>query len=376
MRWPTDGTRDLARLLADPESAHTLSPLQWEGVVTAGRETTLLGTLWHRLNQAQCQTAVPQAVAWHLRGAQRVADRQAEALRWELRELQDGMLQRMAAPILLKGAAYLLADLPNARGRFCNDIDLMFPEDQLERAESLLFFDGWLGSHHDEYDQRYYREWMHELPPLQHQRRGTTLDLHHNILPRTFRVTVDAERLWRHSQPLPDPWRFRVLCPVHRVLHCVVHLYSETDWDRGLRDLYDIHALIGHCTAEEGAGFWDALISEAETLGLGWLLARAVRDCQQRFRLPVPAEADRRLRRHQGLAALRPLRRRVFHYGLNTRTTRTPARDALARGLLFLRGHWLKMPPGLLVRHLTYKALHGDKDDPPTPQANQPEQHG
>jgi len=103
MRWPTDGTRDLARLLADPESAHALSPLQWEGVVTAGRETTLLGTLWHRLNQAQCQTAVPQAVAWHLRGAQRVADRQAEALRWELRELQDGMLQRMAAPSCSRG---------------------------------------------------------------------------------------------------------------------------------------------------------------------------------------------------------------------------------------------------------------------------------
>ena len=42
-------------------------------------------------------------------------------------------------------------------------------------------------THHSAYDQRYYREWMHELPPLLHVRRQTALDVHHAIAPETAR---------------------------------------------------------------------------------------------------------------------------------------------------------------------------------------------
>jgi hypothetical protein len=31
---------------------------------------------------------------------------------------------------------------------------------------------GWAATHHDAYDQRYYRQWMHELPPMQPYARG------------------------------------------------------------------------------------------------------------------------------------------------------------------------------------------------------------
>jgi hypothetical protein len=86
--------------------------------------------------------------------------------------------------LLLKGAAYAAAGLPPAAGRLFSDIDLMVPKAQIATAEALLTFDGWVGSHHSAYDQRYYRQWMHELPPMTHIRRRTVLDLHHNILPR------------------------------------------------------------------------------------------------------------------------------------------------------------------------------------------------
>ena len=52
-------------------------------------------------------------------------------------------------------------------------------------AEQLLLHAGWSHMKADEYDQHYYREWMHELPPLQHKERGTVVDLHHGILPVT-----------------------------------------------------------------------------------------------------------------------------------------------------------------------------------------------
>ena len=50
-------------------------------------------------------------------------------------------------------------------------------------AEAALMLDGWASGHRSAYDQRYYRTWMHELPPMQHIQRGTVLDVHHAIAP-------------------------------------------------------------------------------------------------------------------------------------------------------------------------------------------------
>lgn len=371
-----DGNRALCLALARPESMAERTPGEWSALLAAGRETSLLGTLWHRALDAGLETELPEPVALHLKGAAWVAQRRAQALRWELEELGRGMLTRMEPPVLLKGAAYLLADLPNARGRLANDIDLLFPQAEVERAESLLFFDGWSGSHHNEYDQRYYREWMHELPPLGHRQRGTTLDLHHNILPRTFRVQPDAERLHEQAVALPAPWRFGMLAPAHMVLHAMVHLFSETDWERGLRDVYDIHLLVTHFAERDGDGFWDELIAEAEALEVNWLAQRALWLCARHLGTAIPGDVTGRLAASRGSRRISPAARWMFRHGSQTRAaSSTPLQDATARGLLFLRGHWLKMPPGLLVRHLFYKAFRADPADEaePRPEA---ERHG
>ncbi|WP_038052697.1 nucleotidyltransferase family protein [Thioalkalivibrio sp. ALJ1] len=371
-----DGNRALCLALARPESMAERTDGEWSTMLAAARETSLLGALWQRAREAGLETDLPKPVALHLQGAAWVAERRAEALRWELEELGRGMLTRMAPPVLLKGAAYLLADLPNAQGRLANDIDLLFPEAEIERAESLLFFDGWSGSHHNDYDQRYYREWMHELPPLAHRQRGTTLDLHHNILPRTFRVRPDAGRLREQSVALPAPWRFRMLAPAHMVLHAMVHLFSETDWERGLRDVNDIHVLVNHFAAREGDGFWEALLVEADALEVTWLAQRALWLCGRHLGTDIPPEVVRRLAASPRARRINPVARWMFHHGSQTRAaSSTPLQDGTARGLLFLRGHWLKMPPGLLVRHLFYKAFLAEKEDDTDVQP-EPDKHG
>ena len=54
---------------------------------------------------------------------------------------------------------------------------------------------GWATTHHDPYDQRYYRRWMHELPPMLHIRRMTLLDVHHAIVPATADLKPSSEAL-------------------------------------------------------------------------------------------------------------------------------------------------------------------------------------
>ncbi|MCG5495347.1 nucleotidyltransferase family protein [Ectothiorhodospira variabilis] len=365
-----DPTQALCDGLAQPKSLLALSGKAWTGVLAVGRENLLLGALWQRAVEAGVSERLPQWAARHLWGAALTAETNAAALRWELEHLDRGVIRQLSPPLVLKGGAYVLDGLPNAAGRIAADIDLLFRRDEVERAETVLYYEGWFGTHHTPYDQRYYREWMHELPPLQHVKRGTTLDLHHNILPATFAVVVDPERLLEAAQPVEGMNCLHLPAPRHLVLHAIVHLFSETDWDRGLRDLYDIHTLIEHYQTQYGPAFFDELLEEAEALGVGWLMEPAIWCCQNRFRTQVPDGVRGRLRDHAARLPARWLGHRMFHHALNGRISATPRTDALARSFVFLRGHWLKMPPLLLARHLFYKAFLAPREDDEGPAQN------
>lgn len=367
MSWRSDvsaaykPTADLCRALTDPEWLLEISLSRWNGVILAAREARLLGALWQRVQQAGIEQELPSRVSRHLRGGALVAARNAEALSWELEQLDKGMLARLEPPVALKGAAYLVAGLPNAQGRISVDIDLLFAPEEVEKAEELLFFAGWSGTHHNTYDQRYYREWMHELPPLEHRVRGTVLDLHHNILPETFRVRIDPARLLEYAQPLPG-WRMRVLAPAHMVLHAVAHLFAETQWAGSLRDLYDIHCLLEHYSHTQGEGFWHELVGEAEQLRLGWMLEAALVCARAWLGTTVPNDVIASLTGYAPSWPHRGLQRALFREGVRAQADGAALRHYVAHGLLFLRGHWLKMPPLLLTRHLFYKAFLAERD--------------
>ena len=92
-------------------------------------------------------------------------------------------------------------------------------------------------THHDAYDQRYYRQWMHELPPLRHMTRQTVLDVHHTILPLTAHLKPDPAKLWEAAVGIEGQVNFCVLAPVDMVLHSATHLFHDGELEHGLRDL-------------------------------------------------------------------------------------------------------------------------------------------
>lgn len=116
---------------------------------------------------------------------------------------------------------------------------------------------GWIGAKSDPYDQRYYREWMHELPPMSHVRRGTVLDVHHNILPLTARNAPDPAAIIARSQPLPGSPALRTPCPEDLLVHCLTHLMHEGELHNGLRDLHDADQMLRSFAPV--AGFWERL---------------------------------------------------------------------------------------------------------------------
>src|SRR5690606_29818819 len=122
-------------------------------------------------------------------------------------------------------------------GRFSSDIDILVDRAELQLAEATLMAAGWEPMKIAAYDQRYYRDWMHELPPLRHGERGTVIDVHHTILPLTSRLKPDAARLVAAARPVDGV--IHVLDAPDMLLHSAVHLFQDGEIRGYLRDLLD-----------------------------------------------------------------------------------------------------------------------------------------
>ena len=170
-----------------------------------------------------------------------------------------------------------------------SDVDILVPFARLAEVEAALMLHGWSTTHHDAYDQRYYRQWMHELPPLRHNTRMTVLDVHHAILPLTARLKPDSAKLLAASRPIAR--RRSPACPVpggHGVAqrHASV---SQRGLSQGLRDLADLDSLLRHFGQEPG--FWEELPRRAAELDLARPLYYGLRYASRFLGTPVPPEA-------------------------------------------------------------------------------------
>ena len=336
--------------------APDLASAPWEALVRAGRDAGLLGTLGCRLDAQHVLQSVPPAPRAHLIAARILSDAQHVAVKREIAEISRA-LDPLEIPIVaLKGAAYVLADLPPSRGRMFSDIDILVPKHALPKVESALMLAGFSTTHLHPYDQRYYRKWRHELPPMTHVKRLTTIDVHHTILAEISGVHVDVDALLRDARPLPAPSGFQVLAPVDMVLHSATHLFRNEDLTHGYRDLVDIDALLRHFGDE---GFWRRLPARARTLGLGRSLHYALHWAARLFATPIPPPVSAALAEHAPPPATRWLMEAILGNALRPRLHDPATR--WARRAMYLRGHWLKMPLPLLAWHLTVKAMRRDE---------------
>jgi hypothetical protein len=351
----SDQGRLLLEVLREPARLPALGLADWELLVRLARHANLLGRLVVLVEAGMGLDAVPEAPRRHLRSARYLMEKQERSVRWEAQCIRAALEPTGIPVVFLKGTAYLLAGLPAAHGRIFSDVDILVPRADIERAEQALMIAGWHGGHHNAYDQRYYRQWMHEIPPLRHIHRQAIIDVHHNILPLTARFHPDAEALLRARVALPGGWG-AVLAPVDLVLHSATHLFHEGEFQQGLRDLVDLSLLIGHYREREA--FWEELLERARELQLSRPLYYALRHTRRMLGLPVPAAVEDALRR-EGPGALRGrymdwLFTRSF---LSREALRPRADESLARLLLYIRGHYLRMPPSLLAAHLARKAF-------------------
>lgn len=345
----------LLRAIADPSILAAIDPAQWEGLLSCARRNAVLAYLAECAVTSGIIERVPPGPARHLLAARTSAARLAQLARWELDRVLR-VLQPAGIPLLaLKGVAYLVRGMPHAATRILSDIDVMVPRDRIEAAERALLDAGWQATTTDPYDQKYYRTWSHELPPLLFPGRLLAVDVHHTICPPVSRLRPDPARFWADAVTMDDTG-VKVLSEIDSVLHAAVHLFFDSDFDGRFRDLVDLHEMLRAFGDDEAA--WGRLIDRARAQGLGRPLYYALTTACRVLATPVPSAVLREAH------AFAPPRATGAWMERTLQTVLTPIDPEpwppAHRGrlwLLYVRSHWLRMPAHLLVPHLVRKSL-------------------
>jgi hypothetical protein len=351
----------LRQALVNPEILANLQLSEWDRLLPQARAAGLLGRLDVLLNERNIFDDVPRQVNPHFIAARRIADSEQRVIRWEVNRLSRALADLDTHVVLLKGAAYALCDLPNARGRISSDVDILVPRASMGQVEKALMDHGWRHIKLDDYDQFFYRHWSHELPPLQHRDRGTVVDVHHTILPPTGRLHPDPEKLMAASIPL-EGTRFRVLAPADMLLHSTAHAFQDGDLTRGLRDLVDSDDLLRHFSQKKN--FWEQLVSRAEELDLCRPLYYAFRYSNLYLQTPIPQMILDRSKSWQPAWPASVVMDSIVDNVITAGPWRKGLRLKLSRQLLYIRSHWLRMPPHLLIPHLIQKAFRKRRTEP------------
>lgn len=344
----------LVEVLRRPEQLRSLSSAHILDVLNAAENARLLGWMQNRFDEGLLPPHQPRVLADRLATVRAQVDECNRALAWEFNRVRRAFFGSGIQWVLLKGAGYLAAGVPCGRGRKVADIDVLVAEPDIERAESLLKAQGWASGQLDAYDERYYREWMHELPPLAHRERGSVLDLHHGILPKTSRLRPSPKRLLDRS--LTVAGGLQTLSPSHMVLHAAAHLFHDGEVAGAIRDVVDIDVLLRHYGTQES--FWADLEEEARALTLTRPAFYAVRYAELMLGTPLSASFRRRYPEWGPPGPVRRVMDQLVRTTLSGDGSAVAAASTLA---LYIRSHWLKMPPLMLTRHLAHQALRSNR---------------
>jgi len=347
----------VAHAISYPHKLLELKLDEWDLLVRQARVSNLLARIGYLLAQSDLLEKVPEAPRCHLEAAMLVAEKQKLAIEWEIQCIQEAIGHTGLPVVLLKGAAYVANDLPPSMGRLFSDVDILVAKAEINRAEQALKLHRWVSEKLDAYDQRYYRKWMHELPPLRHMERQTVIDVHHGILPESGRLRPDPQKMLFNMQPVGNYPNVFTLDAYDMILHNATHLFHEGEFHHGLRDLVDFDSLIRHfCHLQD---FWLTLLDRAQHQQLIDPLFYAVRYAQKLLRTPMPDSFIESLIQQQNsihtammdflfMRALFPDHRSCDVWGVG-----------FARWALYIRSHYLRMPLYLLIPHLVRKSIRG-----------------
>lgn len=346
----------LTRTLADPIRAKKYSSREWGLLLSQARVSKTSLYLLSILEKKGLSSLIPQKVKIYLTNEKYRVEYLKRQVALELKIIDNALAREKIAVTYLKGAAYLIANMENSRFRVFSDIDILVNKGDISATEKALKARGFISQKTDDYDQRYYRQYMHEIPPMQHVSRGTVLDVHHNVLPITSKNPIDVELLAENTQLGVLGAKCSVFSDEAMYLHAAIHLFHEGEFDKGLRDLCDLATMYDEFS-RNNIKFDEKVIYLARNTKQEKSLYFALHYIALILNITLGQTAQDYVKAYRKSYKLSYLADFIFfrvllpnHYLCDTSSTR------LAKFFAYIRGHMLRMPLRLLIPHLLKKA--------------------
>ena len=344
----------LLEFLQNPNIVKSYNNHQWSLLYRVSKSASLLAHAGWVLQQKELQSYLPKKINDNITSAQTIIEYRKRTALWELNRLWRALLGSDAEIIVLKGGAYLLAYLPFSQSRMFADIDILVKKDAIKNIEQNLLEQDWNSENQDQYDQHYYRDWMHEIPPLKHITRTIEVDIHHTILPITSRLRPDPSMFFADAVD-SGQFGFKSLAPCDMIIHSATHLFYDSGLDNKLKDLVDLDQLILHFSSTD-TDFFCKLIQRAQKLQLQRPLFYALRYTHKLLGTTIPVEIL------QDKTGAPPFIIRILMDSLVPLAILPEHPDhptikvVIARWLLYVRSHYIRMPLKLLLPHLVHKS--------------------
>lgn len=348
--------QQIVDLLLHPKLALDLTPAQSSYLIFVLRENRSLARFSYLAKNAGIVNQLPNKVKHHLNASKIKADRQIHQAQFEAEELTKNLKKINVTPIFLKGVAYTVLQNKTSLGRTYSDMDVLVKKNELTKVEQYLSLYGWFSKKSNDYDQKYYRQWAHEIPPMYQGIRGTIADIHHNIIPP---ISGKAPDISLFSQEIiTTKNNLHTLSKHGLTLHSIIHLFFNEDFTHAFRDIFDLHLLFTQAMQEHDEIFWQALFDLAIKTRFNIELFYAVRYCSKILGTKFPQEFYQKVQnlkpnktqlRVADFIFLTVLYPRHSSYKSLTRT--------LKESLAVLRGHLLKMPLHILLYHSCHKII-------------------
>ncbi len=342
--------------LKTPEICRSYTKQDWSLFLRMARNANILAHLGWILKQNNYFGPAPSKIKDNINAAQTIVEYRKQTALWELDRLHRALKDINTEIIVLKGGAYLIFELPFSQSRMFSDVDILVPRGKIAIIEQTLLQQNWKSVKVDEYDQNYYRQWMHEIPPLRHAVRTIEVDIHHTILPLTSRLKPSPEKLMADAVSTKQD-SFKTLSPCDMILHSATHLFYDSELENKLKDLIDLDQLINHFNKEQ-EHFIEKLIERSKQLDLARPLFYALHFAKKILGTNISAKHLQNAKNNT----------RISFISLSLMNTLVPLailpehpdypkyRVRFARWLLYIRSHYLRMPLELLIPHLLYKS--------------------
>ncbi len=331
---------------------------EWEYIIALLRESNLLASCYYRLKNENNLELLPPFALKHMTSAVKYSQRQALQVNYECEEISKILASADISAVFLKGASYTLRKSQNSMGRIYSDIDVLVDFAQLHLAENTLSEHGWKTKDVNEYDDRYYREWSHEIPPMFNIYRATVLDLHHNIAPPISGKSVDTTLLLEGCITLDSGLKVLSICST--IIHSAVHLMCDEELNHGYRDLLDICTLIRQHADET---FWQSLINKAHQLNYAKELYIVLSLCKKLKGLTVSNSLLEQLQAAKSRLLLDFLIKHVYLDAIQPQlSNKVSFKQSTAQLICLILGHINKMPVRILLPHLLNKSFLSLRD--------------